>query len=100
MNAVRTATGGHPPAPRREHGCADCTDGLGLPAAVPKHGWRDRLRAKPGLSQAWRIGVFIAGFLCVVAGIALSVLPGPLTIPPVLLGLWIWSTEFAWAQRF
>ena len=31
--------------------------------------------------------------------VALSVLPGPLTIPPVLLGLWVWSTEFAWAQR-
>lgn len=27
-------------------------------------------------------------------------LPGPLTIPPVLLGLWIWSTEFAFAERF
>jgi hypothetical protein len=23
----------------------------------------------------------------------------PLTIPPILLGLWIWSTEFAWADR-
>jgi len=29
----------------------------------------------------------------------LSVLPGPLTIPPVLLGLWIWSAEFRWARR-
>jgi hypothetical protein len=29
----------------------------------------------------------------------LVVLPGPLTIPPVLLGLWLWSTEFAWAER-
>jgi hypothetical protein len=28
------------------------------------------------------------------------VLPGPLTIPPVLLGLWIWSTEFEFAHRF
>ena len=26
-------------------------------------------------------------------------LPGPLTIPPVLLGLWVWSTEFEWARR-
>jgi hypothetical protein len=25
--------------------------------------------------------------------------PGPFTIPPVLLGLWIWSTEFAFARR-
>ena len=27
-------------------------------------------------------------------------LPGPLTIPPVLVGLWIWSSEFQWAARF
>ena len=32
-------------------------------------------------------------------GFALVALPGPLTIPPILLGLWIWSTEFRWADR-
>ena len=31
--------------------------------------------------------------------LALAALPGPLTIPPVLLGLWLWSTEFAFAER-
>jgi hypothetical protein len=31
---------------------------------------------------------------------ALTALPGPLTIPPVLIGLWIWSSEFEWAARF
>src|SRR3954465_9450917 len=46
-----------------------------------------------------RAGVFFAGLLCIAVGIALAVLPGPLTIPPVLLGLWIWSTEFSWAHR-
>ena len=43
--------------------------------------------------------VFVVGLLFIAGGLALSVLPGPLTIPPVLVGLWIWSTEFAWAQR-
>ncbi len=85
---------------RREAGCPDCTDGLGRAAEVPEHGLRDRIRTKPGLAQAWRVAVFVAGLLCVVLGIALSVLPGPLTIPPVLLGLWVWSTEFDWAKRF
>jgi hypothetical protein len=85
---------------RREAGCPDCTDGLGRAAPVEKHSWRDRIRAKPGLAQVWRIGVFVAGLLCVALGFALAVLPGPLTIPPVLLGLWIWSTEFEWARRF
>jgi hypothetical protein len=39
------------------------------------------------------------GLLFMALGVALAVLPGPLTIPPVLLGLWVWSTEFAWARR-
>lgn len=85
---------------RREAGCPDCTDGLGRPAAVEKGSFRDRLRSTPGLALAWRIGVFLAGLICVAIGIALAVLPGPLTIPPVLLGLWIWSSEFDWARRF
>lgn len=85
---------------RREAGCPDCTDGLGRATPVPKHSWRDGIRSKPGLAQAWRIGVFVVGLLCVAVGVALAVLPGPLTIPPVLLGLWVWSTEFHWAKRF
>ena len=47
-----------------------------------------------------RAVVFIAGLAFILLGIALAVLPGPLTIPPVLLGLWIWSKEFAFAERF
>lgn len=43
--------------------------------------------------------VLVAGALFVVLGFALAVLPGPLTIPPVLLGVWIWATEFDWADR-
>jgi uncharacterized protein (TIGR02611 family) len=58
------------------------------------------MRSNPGTALAWRTGVFVAGLLCIAVGFALAVLPGPLTIPPVLLGLWIWSTEFAWAKRF
>src|SRR4051795_5421965 len=75
-------------------------DALGQPAEVPKAGWRDRMRSKPGVGQAYRVGVFVVGLLCIIAGFALAVLPGPLTIPPVLLGLWIWSTEFRFAERF
>lgn len=62
-------------------------------------GWRDRLRSKPGIGHTYRAAVFVLGLLCIALGLALSVLPGPLTIPPVLLGLWIWSTEFRFAER-
>jgi hypothetical protein len=69
-------------------------------APVRERTWRDRLRSKPGLGHAWRLGVFLVGTFLVALGLVLTVLPGPLTIPPVLLGLWVLSTEFAWAHRF
>jgi hypothetical protein len=46
-----------------------------------------------------RIAVFLLGLFFILLGLALSVLPGPLTLPPVLLGLVIWALEFAWAER-
>jgi hypothetical protein len=84
---------------RRRSEASAADDGLGQPADVPKGGWRDRVRSKPGVGHAYRIGVFAVGLLCIALGFALAVLPGPLTIPPVLLGLWIWSTEFRFAER-
>ena len=78
---------------------APSDDGLGRPAEVPPDSWRQRMRSKPGIGHAYRVGVFVAGLVCIAAGFALAVLPGPLTIPPVLLGLWIWSTEFRFAER-
>ena len=74
-------------------------ESLGTPAAVPPDSWRTRVRSKPGLRELYRVGVFLAGLLFVALGVALAALPGPLTIPPVLFGLWIWSTEFRWAQK-
>ncbi len=79
--------------------CPDCTDGLGKPTEVAPDSWRGRLRQKKGPYLAYRVGVFVVGLLFVVLGLALTVLPGPLTIPPVLVGLWVWSTEFDWARR-
>lgn len=79
---------------------APAADSLGEPAEARRDGWRERTRRKPGIGHAYRIGVFVAGLLCIALGLALAVLPGPLTIPPVLLGLWIWSTEFRFAERF
>jgi uncharacterized membrane protein YbaN (DUF454 family) len=47
-----------------------------------------------------RVVVFVAGLLLIITGLVLIVLPGPLTIPPVLLGLWLWSREFEFARRW
>jgi putative transmembrane protein PGPGW len=78
----------------------ETSDKLGGARPVERGSFRDRMRRKPGIGQLYRVGVFVAGLLCIAAGGALIVLPGPLTIPPILLGLWIWSTEFEWAHRF
>ena len=75
-------------------------DALGGERPVERGSFRDRVRRNPGVRPFWRVGVFVLGLALVLGGFALVVLPGPLTIPPVLLGLWIWSTEFEWAHRF
>src|SRR5215207_8471687 len=87
-------------ARRRRDADPAADEALGKPARVPPGGRRARIRSKPGLSHAYRAAVFLTGLLFIVLGGALAVLPGPLTIPPVLLGLWIWSTEFRFAERF
>ena len=62
-------------------------------------GWRAALRRTRGGALLLKGLVFASGLAFVVLGCVLIVAPGPLTIPPILLGLWIWSTEFAWADR-
>lgn len=47
-----------------------------------------------------RVVVFVAGLALILLGLVLIVLPGPLTIPPILLGVWLWSREFEFARRW
>ena len=61
--------------------------------------WKRPMRRTPGGAHAVKVIVFLAGLFFILLGLALAALPGPLTIPPILLGLYIWSTEFAWADR-
>lgn len=61
--------------------------------------WKRPMRRTPGGAHAVKVIVFCAGLFFILLGLALAALPGPLTIPPILLGLYIWSTEFAWADR-
>jgi hypothetical protein len=75
-------------------------DVLGEACDAPRGGLRARVRSNKALRQPYRVCVFVLGLVFIALGIALMALPGPLTIPPVLLGLWIWSTEFRFAERF
>jgi uncharacterized membrane protein YbaN (DUF454 family) len=61
---------------------------------------RDRVRRLPAGEVIVHGAVFLLGAAFIALGLVLAVLPGPLTIPPVLLGLAIWSLEFDFAQRW
>ena len=43
--------------------------------------------------------VLVIGFTLITLGLLLVVLPGPFTLPLVILGLFILALEFAWADR-
>lgn len=62
-------------------------------------GWRGRMRRTRGGALALKAGVLVLGALFIALGLAAAVLPGPLTIPPMLLGLYILASEFEWADR-
>lgn len=72
-----------------------------MSAALPSglRNWKANVRRTPGGGSAVKAVVFAGGLLFILLGLALAALPGPLTIPPILVGLYIWSTEFAWADR-
>jgi Putative transmembrane protein (PGPGW) len=91
--------GAVPSKPSAESAAPARTDALGGQRPVPPGSFRDRMRSRPGTRLVWRAVVFLGGLLCIAGGCALVVLPGPLTIPPIILGLWIWSTEFEWAHK-
>ena len=59
---------------------------------------RDRVRRLPAGEIIVHGTVFLLGAAFIATGLALVVLPGPLTIPPILVGLAIWSLEFDFAQ--
>lgn len=59
----------------------------------------DHVGTTPGGHAVLKVVVFVVGLVFVLSGIALVVLPGPLTIPPVLVGVCVWSLEFGWARR-
>ena len=63
-------------------------------------GLRDRLRKLPAGDVLVHVGIFVLGAAFIALGFALVVLPGPLTIPPVLVGLLIWSLEFDFAEKW
>jgi uncharacterized protein (TIGR02611 family) len=61
-------------------------------------GLRTRVRAVPGGTAAWRIGVTVLGVAVVAVGIVLLPLPGPGWLI-IFAGLGVLATEYAWASQ-
>jgi len=61
---------------------------------------RARIRRLPAGEVIVHTVVFLLGAAFIGLGLALIALPGPLTIPPILVGLLIWSLEFDFAERW
>jgi hypothetical protein len=74
-------------------------DGPHAAGSGGRYGWRAKVRRTPGGALFLKVAVFVLGLFFILLGVALAALPGPLTIPPILLGVWIWSSEFGWADR-
>lgn len=51
------------------------------------------------VKQTRRLVVLIIGSTLIALGLSLIPLPGPFTIPLVILGLTVLSWEFSWAKR-
>jgi uncharacterized protein (TIGR02611 family) len=84
---------------RAENDDGDTSNDVRVGANPDRWAWRGKIRANPHQRRVYRVAVAIAGLLLVVLGFVTGPIPGPGGIPLVLLGLAIWSSEFAWAHR-
>jgi uncharacterized protein (TIGR02611 family) len=60
--------------------------------------FRAAIKRRRALNATWRIVVFIAGVVIILAGLAMLALPGP-GWAAVFVGLAVLATEFDWAHR-
>lgn len=102
MNEPNPGSGSsdHPDVPPVSDGRGDVSDGGATVQVVEKKDWewRRRVRANPQTHLFYRIVVGIVGLLVVILGLLMVPFPGPGWFV-VILGLVIWASEFAWAQR-
>ena len=73
--------------------------GIVLPPGVSRTRWWTWLRANKGRHHTFRVGVFLVGLILTVGGAAMWLVSSLLALPPVLIGVWVWSREFHWGHR-
>jgi uncharacterized protein (TIGR02611 family) len=59
---------------------------------------RQQIRHRPALHITWRVTVLVLGWLIILTGVILLILPGP-GWAIIFLGLAILATEFVWARH-
>jgi hypothetical protein len=78
-----------PPAP----------SGIALPPGVSRSRRWNWFRDNRSRHRLFRAGVFVIGLLLILVGAGLWLFSVFLSLPPVFVGLWLWSREFHWAHR-
>lgn len=73
-------------------------DNITLDAADDDWQWRSKIRSNPHSHRIYRIVVGVVGLIVVIGGLIMVPFPGPGWLV-VFLGLALWASEFAWAQR-
>ncbi|HYO40395.1 MAG TPA: hypothetical protein VER39_12155 [Nocardioidaceae bacterium] len=61
--------------------------------------WWTWLRGTRGRHQFLRAGVFVAGLFMMLLGAFMWLFSLLLAVPPLFVGLWVWSREFHWGHR-
>ena len=60
---------------------------------------REAREMRSRFTATWNSLPTVIGFTLIAVGLLLVVLPGPFTLPLVILGLLVLALEFAWADR-
>lgn len=80
------------------HGRGDDVHDLSASLEDKDWEWRRKIRSNPHTHLIYRVAVGVLGLVIVVVGLIMVPFPGPGWVV-VFIGLAVWATEFAWAQR-
>ena len=73
--------------------------GIALPPGVSRSRRWSWFRENRSRHRLFRGGVFVVGLLLILVGATMWLLSVLLAVPPVVVGLWVWSREFHWGHR-
>ena len=87
------------PSTRAHEGEQPAPSGIVLPPGAGRSRWWSWFRESRNRHLLFRTGVFLVGLLLILVGAAMWLVSVLLAVPPVFVGLWVWSREFRWGHR-